>query len=98
MQAHFSLDVLLEREDTNRTFSSALIESSLQFCEVPSSPRSLNQPQYLHPLAGNQMQSLLKLRLGDFLNGDSIDFKIEGANEQRTMVQMYVEFPKDVKL
>lgn len=44
------------------------------------------------------MQTLLKLKISDFLVGDSVEFEVHPTENQLTMVQAYIEFPKDIKL
>lgn len=71
--------MLIEKEDTARGYSNEIIESAMQFCGGPAHPRSLNSPSNIHPLNGNSLNTVLKMRLSDFVSegGDSIDFKLD---------------------
>ena len=48
----------------------------MEFCGLPTSPRTLNWPEYLHPLSGNTVQTILNLKTSDFITGDSIQFEL----------------------
>lgn len=67
----------------------------MELCNIPSLPRSFApsySPAYIHPLNGNSMSQLFRMKMLDIYNDDSIEFEVTKSS----LVTVYLETPKDV--
>ena len=89
----FTLDFLYERREKESDTESMFMQSYLELCPYPLFPQNLNSPSLLHPLTGNSLNSIFKVKLSEIMLDPSLYFTLQ----EPSLMIVYVELPKEVK-
>ncbi|CDW81429.1 laminin subunit alpha-like [Stylonychia lemnae] len=86
----FSIDFVYGTEKSGIMVQMVL--NTLELCDLPSLPRALKGPQFIHPLSGQSINHEIKVKLSDLISQDQIKFEII----EQSLVIVYAEVPKDL--